>query len=668
MIAIIGNKGAGKSALADSLALAANAHCLHYEFLNDRRFRRPPNRSSHFTADITWGDGSVGSRGLHQGYDSGAPERVKYLPQSYMEELCNELQGDRESQFEREIRKVVFQHIPTEEKLGAPDLDALISQKLQPIRTTLVELRNELATINSEICVLEAMCRPESLTRLEQELVLRIAELDTHERAKPEIPVVAHDTAGSKLIERIQILEDTRRELQIKSGKFRSRLAQIAKQRQAEINVRAILQALGEHVGKQVDQARRTLHDVGLRLDIDEIVKLSILPSPLDAMRDTLHQEFDVVRGMLEGTNTEGLLARSAAVEDELRSLREQLEGPSRLAQTHAEELRRWADLKKSIIGEDGISGSIRDLEVQIARMKGDYPAQLASLSERRISLSCRIYKTISDHADILSGLFGYVDASLIARFDIEFLVFISCRRLEGQFFGHIGHQRGAFAGVEEGKERLAEIVRGHECTEWGGVRHIIEDISQALAMDFRGVVRRIDEQLRRGATSESFYNFLYGLEYLEPVLTLRLGGRDLSALSPGERGALLLVFYLLVDQSRCPIIIDQPEQNLDNESVFKVLVPCFKTARDLRQVIVVTHNPNLAVVCDAEQIIHCSIEKGNGFKFNYRAGSIEDPELNKHLVDVLEGTWPAFRMRDHKYQGDQTKVGESDVGDVSER
>jgi len=148
----------------------------------------------------------------------------------------------------------------------------------------------------------------------------------------------------------------------------------------------------------------------------------------------------------------------------------------------------------------------------------------------------------------------------------------------------------------------------------------------------------------------EDVYRQIFALEYLQPQYTLSLGEKSLSALSPGERGALLLIFYLLVDNSRAPVILDQPDENLDNETVFELLVPCIREAKQDRQLIVVTHNPNIAVVCDAEQIIHAAIEKGSDYRITYTTGAIENPEINKHLLDVLEGTRPAFQDRDEKY------------------
>jgi len=66
-------------------------------------------------------------------------------------------------------------------------------------------------------------------------------------------------------------------------------------------------------------------------------------------------------------------------------------------------------------------------------------------------------------------------------------------------------------------------------------------------------------------------------------------------------------------------------------------------------------HNPNLAVVCDADQIIHCNIDKQNRNTVTYTSGSLENPEINKFTVDVLEGTRPAFDHGDSKYSDSQT-------------
>ena len=69
------------------------------------------------------------------------------------------------------------------------------------------------------------------------------------------------------------------------------------------------------------------------------------------------------------------------------------------------------------------------------------------------------------------------------------------------------------------------------------------------------------------------------------------------------------------------------------------MLVACLREARQRRQVIIVTHNPNLAVVCDADQIVHSYIDKQHKNKVTYTSGSLENPKTNTLSITVLEGT-----------------------------
>jgi predicted ATPase len=160
----------------------------------------------------------------------------------------------------------------------------------------------------------------------------------------------------------------------------------------------------------------------------------------------------------------------------------------------------------------------------------------------------------------------------------------------------------------------------------------------------------RVGDQLLRGESIVELYDFIFGLDYLTPRYALRMGDKELGQLSPGEKGSLLLIFFLLVDNSDIPLIVDQPEENLDNETVFHLLVPCIKEAKQRRQIIIVTHNPNLAVVCDAEQVIHAHESRKGPKRIIYTSGSIENPDINRKILDVLEGTRPAFENRESKY------------------
>jgi predicted ATPase len=214
--------------------------------------------------------------------------------------------------------------------------------------------------------------------------------------------------------------------------------------------------------------------------------------------------------------------------------------------------------------------------------------------------------------------------------------------------------RRGSFQGEQEGRERLRALIKSHDFSTAEGVSEFLDQIGFQLTHDVRSAEppeMSLEAQLMRGATAEGVYDFLFGLDYLEPRFRLLWRGKPLDELSPGERGTLLLIFYLLIDREDVPLIIDQPEENLDNETVAELLVPAVKNARERRQIIMVTHNPNLAVVCDADQVIHATIDKADGNRITYFSGAIEDPIITQLIVNVLEGTKPAFDLRDAKYE-----------------
>jgi predicted ATPase len=223
------------------------------------------------------------------------------------------------------------------------------------------------------------------------------------------------------------------------------------------------------------------------------------------------------------------------------------------------------------------------------------------------------------------------------------------------RFLGSLDRsKRGSFQGKEEGERKLKEEALSADFKTAEGATSFANRLEELLKTDEGDAgkpQRDIKSQLRSSVTEDEVLSYIYGLEYLEPRYELTWQGKSLEQLSPGERGNLLIVFYLLIDKRTCPLVIDQPEENLDNQTIAKMLVPCLKYAKGRRQVFVVTHNPNLAVVADADQVIHAEIDKAGGNRISYTTGSIEEPIINRKIVDFLEGTKPAFDLRDAKYE-----------------
>lgn len=161
----------------------------------------------------------------------------------------------------------------------------------------------------------------------------------------------------------------------------------------------------------------------------------------------------------------------------------------------------------------------------------------------------------------------------------------------------------------------------------------------------------KLKENLKEENKIKDLYDYIFGLEYLEPFYQIKYESKTLDQLSAGERGALLLTFYLLLDTNEYPIIIDQPEANLDNDSIVTKLKPLIEQAKRKRQVIIVTHNPNIALCCDAEQIIYCEHYSDKPCRsIKYISGSIESKEINEKLLKILEGGRSAFDTRDKAY------------------
>lgn len=118
---------------------------------------------------------------------------------------------------------------------------------------------------------------------------------------------------------------------------------------------------------------------------------------------------------------------------------------------------------------------------------------------------------------------------------------------------------------------------------------------------------------------------------------------RDFKRLSLGQQQSVLLAL-MLTSESRAPLIVDQPEDNLDSEFIYKTLVPVIRAAKEKRQVIVVTHNANIAVLGDAELIValKATAEKAT----IVTRGSIDHPETCEVACSILEGSREAFDRR----------------------
>jgi ABC-type Mn2+/Zn2+ transport system ATPase subunit len=148
----------------------------------------------------------------------------------------------------------------------------------------------------------------------------------------------------------------------------------------------------------------------------------------------------------------------------------------------------------------------------------------------------------------------------------------------------------------------------------------------------------------------KAFAKWLYSTDHITVRYTVDYDATDIRNLSPGTRGIVLLLLYLALDRSdERPLIIDQPEENLDPKSIFEELVPLFAEAKLRRQVIMVTHNANLVINTDADQIIVAEASAqtpGQMPSISYVSGGLEEAEIRQRVCAILEGGEDAFKSR----------------------
>jgi energy-coupling factor transporter ATP-binding protein EcfA2 len=158
---------------------------------------------------------------------------------------------------------------------------------------------------------------------------------------------------------------------------------------------------------------------------------------------------------------------------------------------------------------------------------------------------------------------------------------------------------------------------------------------------------------LRGGVTVQDALLWLYETEHVRLTYGLKYNGVDLEKLSPGTKGIVLLILYLGMDIGDTrPLIVDQPDENLDNESIYNLLTAYFKEAKQRRQIILITHNPNLVVNSDSEQVIVATARRReNGFPhMTYQSGALEQTGIRQQVCRILEGGTDAFRKRERRY------------------
>ncbi len=665
LIAIIGNKGSGKSALTDILALLGDTHAsADFSFLTRERFLAPKTKLGNmFCAKVTWDSGREVSRLLGDTVDSTAPELVKYIPQNYLETICSELKEASETGFDRELMEVIFSHVSDAGRLGKETLPELIEYLTNEKEARISQLTVEITKVNGAIVALEDQLTDEYQKSIEAQLSQCRAELKAHDDAKPA--EVKEPEQDSQAQQAAKAATAELAELQRKGDELEKGLAAEADRlRKATLQVAAADKLLTriENLERQLIAFYNESAEDGnlLELDAKALIGLRVDRQPILDAKGKAEEQSQAANMSLDPDVEGSLAAQYQAVIAEVNAKRQQLDEPNRRYQTYLQQLADWQKKRDEIEGSADHANSVKGLEAKLAALS-DLPARIADRRKARTVLVRDIFdakqQLLADYRKLYSPVQEVIDQHPISKRQgaLQFFASIAVDGLVEGLLDMI-HQRrkGSFQGEQVGRDRLRELVSGSDFATEAGVQDFLATVQEYLDHDKRDggdKPVRLRDQVRQTFSPQAVYDFLYGLSYLKPRFELRWQDKPLGQLSPGERGNLLLVFYLLIDKRNVPLIIDQPEENLDNQTIVTTLVPAIKYAKERRQIIIVTLNPNLAVVCDADQVIHARMDKTDRNRVVYTSGAIENPTITQLIVDVLEGTKPAFDLRDAKYE-----------------
>lgn len=667
LVAIIGNKGNAKSALTDILGLLGNtANHNHFSFLASNKFRQQKGaKAKSFEATLSLESGQSFSKSLNDDVSLIEPEVLKYIPQNFFETICNEV-GVTEGNFDKELEQVIFSHVAPVDRLEKTSLRALIDHKTSEINDAIAQLKVQIEAINTEIATKEEQISKEYRNQFQGKLNNIQQELEVHRQRQPQEVVAPNNTESDK----------TKREAKSQIAGNNEQIKQFDKQILEATETLSKLAKLETSLSKaenqvknfndQYTRAKKDFEKLGLEnLSFEDIISLHINAQHISEQMSEVFNAKQEAQARLNPDDPESLLARKQLLQAETKVLQEKLAQPEKEYQAYLNELAKWKKKEKQL--QNAPTNSIEYYK-DILRNIELLPAKLSILEKERLELSLKIFAEIQRLTLTYKELYKPVQAfiqnhPLANKFVLNFDVSIEEMGFKEKFFDWISQGvTGSFCGKESGKHLLEELLHRSDFNTIEGVVKFLTDITFHLTHDVRQnspTAISLATQLRREKHADDLYNFIFSLDYLKPRYVLKMGDKELYQLSPGEKGALLLVFYLLIDNDDVPLIIDQPEENLDNQTVFDLLVPSITEARKRRQIIIVTHNPNIAVVCDAEQIIYASIDKRAGNKVEYFTGATENREINKKLLDVLEGTSPAFVKRHSKYNPEHLIIEE---------
>jgi len=669
LVSIIGEKGSGKTALVDLIAFAGG------DFIRDEKDQAsfiykaliPTKQITDTIEDceviLHWKNGERDNITVSKDLSSYQPKRkVKYLSQSFIEKKCR---PENFEELQCEIEDIIFQHIPTSDRLGETTFEELRKCKTESIDVEKAECRRNILELNKEIFSLEEdIFYLENKKKEKANLEKEQGELEA-QKPKPA-------TGKEKEIEKkLSLLNEHKNGLEDEIAKLNSHLTTIG-------GIKTKTSTLKIYAEKQLFQIKSDLKKIGLTY---ESIEFSITPDFLSAIEEKQEEfksEIKKLRGIPK-IKEEKKEDKEEVKPDDLKeetikdlSLSDTEEWISKL-----ESISSIVEFTRKAIKEyDGkitkIKKRVKELEQNITDIETVKIPELPKKETLRDEAYKEYFKLLADEKKLLAELYSPLrgkakekenQMEFFARIELSVEDFFHKARAVLDF----GRKGQYFREENTLFKRIKNIAEAIELGEVEDITGEMKKFYDSFKKDKSGKEIDIRSQLLKGKKKLDFYNWFFDTTDFKVAYNIKHQGTSLELLSPGKKGVVLLLMYLVLDtESSIPLIIDQPEENLDNKSVFPLLVDYFREIKRRRQIIVITHNPNLVLNTDAEQIIVANFDavpSSQPSRISYVSGAIENSFVSKkakiplekrgireHGLDILEGGKTAFRKRREKW------------------
>ncbi|WP_184770986.1 TrlF family AAA-like ATPase [Aminobacter carboxidus] len=654
LVAIIGARGSGKTALADVIAAGCDAITPTGwdadENISPSFLARARRLIGDATTTLTWGGGATVTRALDGSDANGHMSfpRARYLSQQFVEELCS-AKGVSDGLVD-EIERVIYESHSPDDREWALDFAELREQQTSRFQQAREREAQAIADISDRIATeFEKESLVASLTKQAEEKKKLIADY-TADRARlvvrgTEAQVARHtqlSEAAQKLRSAIQNFGNQRRTFVALQDEVRSM--------RATGSPEMLRQAQARHTNSGLNAAQWDEFLLIYKGDVDkslaayvnwadgEIRNLQGVPPPpgdpnVALIADTADiSNLPLAPIAAEMTRLEALFSADKLVRDQYTAL------TNRIAQENS---------------------ALQTLQTRLTDAEGA-AARRKDLQSERDDTYGRVFEAIISEQDALAGLYAPLMARLAASSGTLKKLSFSVRRIaDVQAWGTFAEEElldrrktGPFYGRGSLISAATEALKS--AWETGSAAEVQAAMTAFMTKYLRDLLSHAPyvptQQAEFRAWSKQFAHWLFGTDHITVRYEISYDGVDIRKLSPGTRGIVLLLLYLALDDSDDrPLIIDQPEENLDPKSVFDELVALFIAAKAKRQVIMVTHNANLVINTDADQIIVAEAgphPSGGLPPISYVAGGLENAAIRKSVCDILEGGEAAFRER----------------------